>query len=122
MRINTSLQGLTFEITDFDLYKKSKNFHFDEFYKFYKEFIIQLEYYALNLGFIQIIVNINSYLDKNLNMLLEPIKVNGKDLNLLITNDEYSDRENELIKISIIKQLGYADYNYSQSKKTDNLK
>lgn len=117
MRINTSLQGLTFEITDFDLYKKSKNFHFDEFYKFYKEFIVQLEYYALNLGFTQIVVNINSYLDKNLNMLLEPRKVNVKDLNLLITNHEYSDRENELIKISIIKQLGYAEYNYSQSKK-----
>lgn len=116
MRINTSLYGLTFEITDFDLYRKSENFHFDDFYDFYKDFIIQLEHYALTLGFTQIVININSYFDKNLKMQLEPRKVNLKDLNLLINKYKYSNRENELIKTSIIKQLGYIEHSYNDSQ------
>ena len=115
MRINTSFHGVTFEITDFDLYKKKRSFHFEEFYNFYKNFIIQLEHYALTLGFTQIVVNINSYFDKNLKMQLDPRKVNSKDLNFLTNNYKYSNRENELIKTSIITNLGYVEHSDSDS-------
>ncbi|MBM7689149.1 transcriptional regulator [Enterococcus ureilyticus] len=115
MRINTSLYGLTFEITDFDLYKKSENFHFDDFYNFYKKFIIQLEHYALTLGFTQIVINVNSYTDKDLDTRLEPRKVNSKDLNFLTNNYKYSNRENELIKTSIIKKRGYIEHSDNDS-------
>ncbi|GGC97641.1 helix-turn-helix domain-containing protein [Enterococcus wangshanyuanii] len=115
MRINTSLYGLTFEITDFDLYKKSENFHFDDFYNFYKKFIIQLEHYALTLGFTQIVINVNSYTDKDLDTRLEPRKVNSKDLNFLTSNYKYSNRENELIKTSIIKKRGYIEHSDNDS-------
>ncbi|CBH26828.1 helix-turn-helix domain-containing protein [Listeria seeligeri] len=113
MRINTSLYGLTFEITDFDLYRISKNFTFDTFYEFYENFIIQLENYALNLGFTQIVININSYTDKDLDTRLEPRIVNSKDLKFLVSNYKYSNRENELIKMAIIKHLGYIEYCYN---------
>lgn len=115
MRINTTLYGLTFEITDFDLYKKSENFHFDDFYNFYKKFIIQLENYALILGFTQIVININSYTDKDLQTYLEPRAVNLKDLQFLVNNYKYSNRENELIKTSIIKNRGYIEHSSNNS-------
>lgn len=115
MRINTSLYGLTFEITDFDLYRISNNFTFNAFYEFYKKFIIQLENYASNLGFTQIVININSYTDKDLDTRLEPRIVNTKDLKFLVNNYKYSSRENELIKMSIIKQFGYTEYCYNDA-------
>lgn len=117
IRINTSLHGLTFEIIDFDLYRINKNFCFNDFYIFYKKFIIQLENYALALGFTQIVININSYFDKNLKITSTPRKVNLRDLELLVNNYNFSNRENELIKTSIIKELGYIDYTYKSNHK-----
>ena len=69
IRVNTSLYGLTFEIIDFDLYRISKNFEFNDFYYFYKKFIIQLEKYALTLGFTQIIIYISAYIMSTEQML-----------------------------------------------------
>ncbi|NSR18672.1 XRE family transcriptional regulator, partial [Enterococcus faecalis] len=97
-------------------------FHFDDFYNFYKKFIIQLENYALILGFTQIVININSYTDKDLQTYLEPRAVNLKDLQFLVNNYKYSNRENELIKTSIIKNRGYIEHssnNFYQKIKSE---
>ncbi|HDT8193259.1 TPA: XRE family transcriptional regulator, partial [Enterococcus faecalis] len=85
------------------------------FYNFYKKFIIQLENYALILGFTQIVININSYTDKDLQTYLEPRAVNLKDLQFLVNNYKYSNRENELIKTSIIKNQGYIEHSSNNS-------
>lgn len=115
MRINTTLYGLTFEITDFDLYRLSNNFVFNDFYELYKKFIIQLEHYALTLGFTQIVINVSSYTDKDLETQIEPRTVNSKDLEFLVNSYRYSSRENELIKTSVIKQLGYIEHSCTES-------
>lgn len=115
MRINTTLYGLTFEITDFDLYRLSNNFVFNDFYELYKKFIIQLEHYALTLGFTQIVINVSSYTDNDLEIHIEPRTVNSKDLEFLVNSYRYSTRENELIKTSVIKQLGYIEHSYTES-------
>ena len=85
------------------------------FYNLYKKFIIQLENYALILGFTQIVININSYTDKDLQTYLEPRAVNLKDLQFLVNNYKYSNRENELIKTSIIKNRGYIEHSSNNS-------
>lgn len=115
MRINTTLYGLTFEITDFDLYRLSNNFVFNDFYELYKKFIIQLEHYALTLGFTQIVINVSSYTDNDLEIHIEPRTVNSKDLEFLVNSYRYSSRENELIKTSVIKQLGYIEHSCTES-------
>lgn len=121
-RVNTTLHGLTFEIIDFDLYIRNKKINFDDFYRFYQNFINQLECYASHLGFTQIAININPYIDDNLSELVDPRDVNIPDLKFLIAHSNYSDRENELIKMSIIKNRNYIEYLHNpktQNKKQD---
>ena len=119
-RVNTSLNGLTFEVIDFDLYLRNKKMNFDDFYRFYQNFISQLECYATYLGFTQIAINISSYMDDNLSEIVNPRDVNLSDLKFLVTNSNYSDRENELIKMSIIKNRNYREFSYNHAFQTGN--
>lgn len=110
IRVNTTLYGLTFEIIDFDLNRTSNNFQFDDFYSFYGKLLVQLEKYAQNLGFTQIIININPQ--------AEPRNVNNYDLEFLM---QHSNQENEFLKITIIKELGYTEYFYNTSQQAIQL-
>lgn len=112
LRINTRLHGLTLEVIDFNLYKKNKNFTFEEFHTLYNQMFLQLEKYATILGFTQIVINIDSYLDDSYNSIVEPRYVNKYDLEYLINKSNtssYSRRESELMKVYIVKNLGYSE-------------
>lgn len=121
-RVNTSLNGLTFEVIDFDLYLRNKKMNFDDFYRFCQNFFNQLECYASHLGFTQIAININPYIDDNLSELVDPRDVNIPDLKFLIAHSNYSDRENELIKMSIIKNRHYREFSHDYAFQTANKK
>lgn len=63
-----------------------------------------------------IIMSVQSYTDKQLNQFAEPRYVNKKDLQFLVDNSVYSVRENELIKLSILEQFGYTEYDVLEGK------
>ncbi len=60
--------------------------------------------YAYTLGFTKIILNAHPYYDNQLQTILEPKTINESDLKFLINTFNYSNRENELLKLYIIKK------------------
>ena len=106
-RSEISFNGLTFNIIDFDFHKKDSSYLFKDFFLLYQLLIKEIEHYALNIGFTQIIVNIEPW---HKDLFVE-WKSNGNktfdDLESFITKRDYTNKENSLIKNFIIEKLGY---------------
>lgn len=109
IRLSIDSNGLIFNVVDFDLYDMKKSLSFDYLINFYQQFIICLEIYASKIGFTKILININPDFPKRKSIFMKPSNINTTDLKAIFNPLNYTNRENELFKITIIKKLGYLE-------------
>lgn len=107
IRVYAYEDDLIFDVIDLDFHKLKADLSFTTFLSIYKKVIHGLEMYAYTLGFTKIILNAHPYYDNQLQTILEPKTIIESDLKFLINTFNYSNRENELLKLYIIKKKNY---------------
>lgn len=114
IRVYAYENDLIFDVIDLDFHKLKADLSFTTFLSIYKKVIHGLEMYAYTLGFTKIILNAHPYYDNQLQTILEPKTINESDLKFLINTFNYSNRENELLKLYIIKKKELRSHALSQ--------
>lgn len=122
IRLSFDSNGFVFNVVDFYLYDMKKSLSFDYLFNFYQQFMLCLESYATTIGFTKILININPYFYKRKSIFMEPSHTNTTDLKTIFNPLNYTDRENELFKTTIIEGLGYLELFSIFDNEKDNQK
>lgn len=107
IRINVTLEGLTFEIVDFDFYTLHHSTAINDFLSIFSKLIDAFEVYAQTIGFNLIVFHVEPYFNRIVKTQYPYTNLDSSLLLRKLEIQKYSSSENELIKLVLLMKRGF---------------
>lgn len=118
VRINVTLEGLTFEIVDFDFYNLQQSIDINDFLSIFSKLIDAFEVYAQKIGFNLIVFHVESYFNRIVKTQYPYANLDSSLLRRRLENSKYTSSENELVKLVLLMERGFTTKNRTSENHT----
>lgn len=107
VRINVTLEGLTFEIVDFDFYASHPSSDKNNFLSIFSKLIDSFEDYAQKIGFNLVVFHVEPYFNRIVKTQYPYTNLDSSLLRKKLEISKYTSSENELIKLVLLMKRGF---------------
>ncbi|WP_314575471.1 helix-turn-helix transcriptional regulator [Enterococcus gilvus] len=107
IRINVTLEGLTFEIVDFDFYTLHQSTDINNFLSIFSKLINAFESYAQIIGFNLIVFHVEPYFNRIEKTQYPYTNLDFSLLRKKLEMSKYTSNENELVKLVLLINRGF---------------
>ncbi|MGM0175434.1 helix-turn-helix domain-containing protein [Enterococcus sp. DIV0800] len=107
IRINVTLEGLTFKIVDFDFSISHPSTDINDFLSTFSKLIDSFEIYAKTIGFNLIVFHVEPYFNRIVKTQYPYMNLDFSLLRRKLEISKYTSSENELVKLILLMKRGF---------------